>query len=83
MRLVSAWITLLVGLAGTAGGALVATYLARMRINFAREESLRGRMLDAADDYSASATRAANALHRALHVVPEKDLLDEDGHRGS
>lgn len=81
MPSLSAWITLLVGIAGTAGGAVVATYLARMRINFEREESLRGRMLDAADDYSASATRAANALHRALHVVPEDGLLDEHRRR--
>lgn len=50
-----------------------------MRINFEREESLRSRMLDAADDYSASVSRAANALHRALNVVPEDDLRDENG----
>ena len=57
----------------------MATYVARMRINFEREESLRGRMLDAADDYSASVTRAGNALHRALHLVPSEDLVNEDG----
>lgn len=57
----------------------MATYVARMRINFEREESLRARMLDAADDYSSSATRAKNALHRAIHLVPADDLLDENG----
>lgn len=74
-----AWATVLIALAGTAAGAVVATYVAWMRINFEREESLRGRMLDAADDFSASATRASNALHRAVNLVPEEDLLDENG----
>jgi hypothetical protein len=76
---VPAWATVLIALAGTAAGAVVATYVAWMRINFEREESLRGRMLDAADDYSSSATRATNALHRAVNLVSEEDLLAEEG----
>lgn len=73
------WAAILIALASTAAGALVAWWVAWMRINFEREESLRSRMLDAADEFSASATRAQNALHRVLHVVPEDDLRDENG----
>ncbi|HEY8792262.1 MAG TPA: hypothetical protein VIL96_05230, partial [Gaiellaceae bacterium] len=62
------WAALLIALAGTAAGAAVAWWVAWMRISFEREESLRSRMLDAADEFSASATRAQNALHRVLHV---------------
>jgi len=42
------WATLFVALAGSAAGAFVATFVARMRINFEREESLRG-LLDTYD----------------------------------
>lgn len=73
------WATVLIALASTAAGAVVAWWVAWMRINFEREESLRSRMLDAADEFSASATRAQNALHFVLNVVPEDDLRDENG----
>jgi hypothetical protein len=76
---VPVWGTVLIALAGIAVGAVGAWYAAWMRINFEREESLRSRMLDAADEFSASATRAQNALHHALNVVPEEDLRDENG----
>src|SRR3954465_12262063 len=73
------WGTVLVALAGIVVGAVGAWWVAWMRINFEREESLRSRMLDAADEFSASATRAQNALHHVLNVVPEDDLRDENG----
>lgn len=79
MRLVPLWAALSIALVSSVAGAGAATWVARMRINFEREESLRSRMLDAADDFSASVTRASNALHRVLHVVPEDDLRDEQG----
>jgi hypothetical protein len=69
----------LIALVGITVGALGAWWVAWMRINFEREESLRSRMLDAADEFSASATRAQSALHGVLIAVPEDDLRDENG----
>jgi hypothetical protein len=73
------WATLLVALLGSAAGAAAATIVARMRMSFEREESLRGRMLDAADDYSSSVSRASNALHRTIHLLEPEDLRFENG----
>jgi hypothetical protein len=79
-RGVTAWATVTVVLVSSAITGVAASLITtRMRINYDREESLRTRMLSAADDFSLRATQAANVLYRAVHLVAPEDLLDEEG----
>lgn len=66
-------------LASALGGFAGSWYSTRRQISHEREENLRVRMLDAADNFSLAIGHALNKLHEAVELVPEEDLLDEDG----
>jgi hypothetical protein len=72
-------LTVLVALASSVAGGFLVWLTTRMRIEHEREESLRTRMLNAADDYSLRATYAANALHKLVNVVEPEDVETEAG----
>jgi hypothetical protein len=70
-----AWATVTVALASALFGGFLGSLLTTwMRIRHEREEALRARMIEAADEFIRRSIEALNALHRLVHVVEPDDL---------
>jgi hypothetical protein len=75
-----AWLTVGVALGSALFGGFVSAWATtRMRIRHEREEALRARMIEAADEFITRSIDALNALHRLVHVVEPEDLDIDEG----
>jgi hypothetical protein len=73
-----AWATVLVAIAGAAVSGVIAGFLTtRLRIQHEREDRLRERMLEAADDYVTGAYQAHRGLWEALAAEEQGSTVPE------